>query len=234
VTTNGIETTFTYDAFNRRLSKNNLLFFYHNENEIGSYQNQVQELRVLGQGYGAEIGAAVLYELNQKTYIPLHDHLGNVVVLINAGQAQETHRYSAFGIELTQTSLNPWRFCSKRFDAETNLTYFGRRYYDTTIGRWITTDPAGYQDGPNLYAYVHNNPLSKHDLYGLLDEDGFSFSSFGRSVYRQGYSFLDSWTRGVELAFTNPQNQITANLIGASWMIDTFPEDQEMIYNHAY
>jgi uncharacterized protein RhaS with RHS repeats len=35
-------------------------------------------------------------------------------------------------------------------------------------------DPEGTQDGPNLYAYVHNNPLSKYDLYGLFEMGSFS------------------------------------------------------------
>jgi hypothetical protein len=49
--------------------------------------------------------------------------------------------------------------------------YFGRRYYAPNIGRWITPDPIGFNDGPNLYAYVHNNPLTAIDLYGLTTVD---------------------------------------------------------------
>ena len=61
----------------------------------------------------------------------------------------------------------PWRFSSKRTDEESHLIYFGRRYYDPSLGRWLTQDPLGYADGPNLYAYVSNNPLTHQDLYGL-------------------------------------------------------------------
>ena len=53
---------------------------------------------------------------------------------------------------------------------ERGLIYFGQRYYDPSIGRWITPDPAGVVDGPNLYAYVHNNPLSMTDYFGLASE----------------------------------------------------------------
>ena len=177
---NGITTTYTYDAFNRRISKNDLLFIYAGQNEIGSFRNgRIEELRVLGIGLGAEIGAAVLHELNGKTYIPIHEHNGNVAALFDQnGASVETYRYTGFGIETTPTSvINPWRYASKRFDPETGFIYFGRRYYAPAIGRWVTTDPEGYQDGPNLYAYVHNNPLSKYDLYGLFEEAGW-FTSF--------------------------------------------------------
>src|SRR5262249_20732580 len=34
-------------------------------------------------------------------------------------------------------------------------------------GKWLTHDPLGLKAGPNLYAYVLNNPLSRFDLYGL-------------------------------------------------------------------
>nr|NGX39879.1 putative deoxyribonuclease RhsC [Chlamydiota bacterium] len=57
---------------------------------------------------------------------------------------------------------------SKRHDAETGLIYFGRRYYDPELGRFITADPEGYMDSANLYAFVLNNPLIQHDLYGLI------------------------------------------------------------------
>lgn len=72
---------------------------------------------------------------------------------------------SAFG-ELTSTSKSPWIYSGKRFDAETGFYYFGRRYLDPQLGRWITKDPLGYADGLNLYAYVHNRPLTHIDPDG--------------------------------------------------------------------
>ena len=62
---------------------------------------------------------------------------------------------------------NNWQYLSKRKDEETNLIFFGRRYYDPEVGKWLTTDPLGFENGLNLYAYVLNDPLIKLDLYGL-------------------------------------------------------------------
>lgn len=170
------KTTYTYDAFNRRLSKTvdnkTIQYIYQGQNEIGAVQdNKIIELRLLGTGKGAEIGAAVAIELNHTPYIPLHDIQGSVIALLNmSGNLVETYRYTAFG-ESEQESIvhNPWRFSSKRYDPETGFIYFGRRYYDPETGRWVTPDPEGFVDGPNLYAYVHNNPLTHFDLYGLFD-----------------------------------------------------------------
>ena len=172
-------TTYTYDSFHRRLCKTSngveTKYFYHNQNEIGAYaEGKITQLRVLGLSYGAEIGAAVAFELNGNIYAPINDPLGNVVTLLDKeGNLVESYRYTAFGeIEAgsNHTVDNPWMYSSKRFDAETGFIYFGRRYYAPDIGRWITPDPAGYADGPNLYAYVHNHPLA------YIDPDGqFAF-----------------------------------------------------------
>jgi RHS repeat-associated protein len=43
----------------------------------------------------------------------------------------------------------------------------GARYNDPEIGRWLTQDPLGMIDGPNMFAYVGNNPLNWVDPYGL-------------------------------------------------------------------
>ncbi len=180
---NGSITEFTFDSLNRRLTKNDQKFIYQGQNEIGSFiNNSLSELRLLGCGRGAEIGAAVLLELDGTPYIPLHDHNGNVVTLLDInGNLSASYQYSAFGEEELPTNHpNPWHFASKRLDSETHLLFFGRRCYDPSIGKWITPDPIGYDDGPNLYAYLHNSPLLSSDLYGLADQS--EKSSFWSSI----------------------------------------------------
>jgi RHS repeat-associated protein len=168
---------YEYDAFHRRTTRlspdgQRTSFIYTGENEIGAVVNgKMTQLRVLGLGRGAEIGAAVMMVLNGKTYGVVHNHMGSVAALFDpiSGEGVEEYSYSAFGEEVVRNHLSPWRFSSKRFDEETGWSYFGRRYYVAELGRWLTTDPLGYDAGPNLYAYVSNNPLWLIDLYGLYE-----------------------------------------------------------------
>ena len=44
------------------------------------------------------------------------------------------------------------------------------RSYDSGLGRWLSADPLGFVDGPNLYAYVNGNPLTRIDPLGLRSD----------------------------------------------------------------
>jgi hypothetical protein len=44
------------------------------------------------------------------------------------------------------------------------------RYRDLETGVFLARDPIGYWDGPNVYCYVHCNPITHFDAYGLEDE----------------------------------------------------------------
>ncbi len=173
---------YQYDAYNRRIKKttpqSTERYLYLDQNEIGmvDQQGKIVQLRVLGQGKGAEIGSAIALELDDQIYIPIHDHCGHVSVLIDleTKNLTEAYVYTAFGEEhcYGMKTTNPWHFSSKRLDPESGWIYFGRRYYDPKTGRWTTPDPIGFADGPNLYAYVKNNPLTHFDLYGLQTNSG--------------------------------------------------------------
>jgi len=62
---------------------------------------------------------------------------------------------------------NPFRFSTKYQDDETGLLYYGYRYYDYNTGRWLSRDPMEEDQGPNIYAYVANNPVIFIDPWGL-------------------------------------------------------------------
>ena len=81
------------------------------------------------------------------------------------------YEYGPFGGLLassgTHANDNPWRFSSKYFDAESALSYYGYRYYDPEVGRWISMDPLGEWGGINVYMFVYNAPVRYIDIVGL-------------------------------------------------------------------
>lgn len=177
---------YTYDEQNRCIARQEgstsekILFLGQCDIGTTDQNGKIKNLRVMGKGIGAEIGAAIAIEIEGEIFAPLHDHQGSVIALIDSnGKTQESYRFSAFGEEsiydadgneIQDSEIgNPWRFSSKRKEADFNL--FGRRFYNPDLGRWLTPDPAGHEAGPNLYAYVSNSPLSHVDHFGLVEEE---------------------------------------------------------------
>jgi RHS repeat-associated protein len=104
------------------------------------------------------------------------DHLGSTRVVANgSGEEQVRHSYYPFGqirgSDLGQlASYNT--YTNQKFDTETNLHYYGARYYDPKVGKFTSTDPIVQHFLPcdlNLYAYVWNNPLTIVDPSGARE-----------------------------------------------------------------
>jgi RHS repeat-associated protein len=102
-----------------------------------------------------------------------YNGIGTVTNLTdNEGNLIQSYIYDAFGNILSVDSYPPgrgtitnrYRFSTKEYSSKSGLIYFGARYYDPRVGRWITKDliPA-----VNLYVYCKNNPLNLVDPFGL-------------------------------------------------------------------
>ena len=70
---------------------------------------------------------------------------------------------------------NPLRYYGQYYDYESDMTYLRARYYDSSIKRFITEDPA--KDGSNWYAYCGNNPVMMFDSSGTSPDDEYLDSS---------------------------------------------------------
>ncbi|HEY3854822.1 MAG TPA: RHS repeat-associated core domain-containing protein [Verrucomicrobiae bacterium] len=56
---------------------------------------------------------------------------------------------------------------AKYLDDETDLVYYGYRYYNPNTGRWLSRDPVEEEGGPNLSGFVGNDAVNRADLIGL-------------------------------------------------------------------
>lgn len=99
------------------------------------------------------------------------DHHGSVVSLSTAGGAPATDEgtlpftYDPCGVGGALTG-EPFKFVGMYLDAETGLYYDRARYYSSNTCRFLQTDPIGYSDDLDLYAYVGNDPEDMADPTG--------------------------------------------------------------------
>src|SRR5262249_30552535 len=105
------------------------------------------------------------------------DHLKTTDIVTDAqGNIKNESDFYPWGGELpfVANDSNHYKFTGKERDLETNLDYFGARYYSNSLGRWMSPDwnekpePITYADlsDPqtlNLYGYGRNNPMSHRD-----------------------------------------------------------------------
>jgi RHS repeat-associated protein len=104
-----------------------------------------------------------------------YDGNGNVTALINAtnGLVCARYEYGPFGELIRATGpmakLNPFRFSTKYQDDETDLVYYGRRYLNTSTGRWLSRDPIEEKGGLNLYGLCNNDSQNRFDILGMYD-----------------------------------------------------------------
>ena len=114
------------------------------------------------------------------------DHLGSTNVMSDkAGLARSLTEYDPFGkisrFEKFGSKIpSGWQyFHDKSFDDESGLSYFGGRYYDSKLGRFITADTiVPYASDPqslNRYSYCRNNPIN------LIDPTRHSWKKFRKS-----------------------------------------------------
>lgn len=143
-----------------------------------------------------------------QVYFYHTDPAGTPLAMSNAsGTVVWTADYKPFGEEnsVTAEPKNNKRFVGKEKDEETGLSYFGARYEDARIGRFIAVDPVRAVDAHsnktneqmllnpqrlNMYAYALSNP------YTNIDHDGqFSVRAI---PYMDSYLFRLSYDYGVE------------------------------------
>ncbi len=105
--------------------------------------------------------------------MPSYDGNGNVSILADAsdGSLASEYDYSPFGQTLkatgSATNVNPFTFSTKYQDVETELFYYGFRYYNAETGTWLNRDPIEEEGGLNLYAMVQNDAVNAWDLLRL-------------------------------------------------------------------
>ena len=112
------------------------------------------------------------------------DGNGNIAALINAadGTVSANYEYAPFGEVIRSTGPlarnNPIRFSTKYQDDESDLLYYGYRYYNASSGRWPNREPFGEAASVNLMGFVNNNGVNSFDVLGLYNSAGHFYTTY--------------------------------------------------------
>jgi len=168
---------FKYDPFGRRIQKSftqgstttTTNYLYDRKNLLeeldsgGNVLARYTQTRSLDQSLSElRSGITSYYEVGG---------LGSITSLSNAsGTLANTYTYDSYGklTASTGTITNPFQYTGREFDPETGIYEYRARYYDQSVGRFLSEDPIGFKGGNNFYAYTNNNPVRYRDPNGLL------------------------------------------------------------------
>jgi RHS repeat-associated protein len=142
---------------------------------------------------------AVKKSTGQKLFFH-NDHLGGVNVITRADSVvDQLVEYGPWGktSRLQAGGEGLLRFTGQQQDIESGLLYYGGRYYDPDLGRFISPDPFVPEildpQSHNRYSYVLNNPVGNIDPSGYFHRHhggGGFFSSIFGSIFRIFFSIV--------------------------------------------
>ena len=182
--------TFTYDIFGRQTSRTDLSgtqrYFYAGDQKIEerNASGQVIKHYLWGNGIDELLRLDVYNGTIAKPYYVHSDNIGSTTAITDSsGNLVERVNYDVYGAPAFTDALgqtlkkstirNTTLFQGREYDYDLALYNYRARYFDPSLGRFLQTDPLGYQDSMNLYQGMGMNPVN------YLDPMGKTGSAYG-------------------------------------------------------
>ena len=166
--------SYTYDARGRRITKT--IGSAPRDYVYDTAGNVLAEMTSAGWQVGhVYLGGDLIAEYNNgTTYFVTKDHLGSTRLVTALNQSvYDSLDYLPFGQQIAGATATSHKFTGKERDSESGLDNFEARYNSSSLGRFMSPDPANfgavdeYPQTWNAYSYVTNNPLNATDPNGL-------------------------------------------------------------------
>jgi RHS repeat-associated protein len=164
------------------------------------------------------------YTKNKNGYYWYNGH-GDVVKITDAsGNELNRYEYDIWGnlTEQTEGMSNPFKYTGEMYDDETGLYYLRARYYDPSMGRFISEDTyEGELNNPlslNQYTYVLNNPLKYIDPTGNRAEANGGGTNPQNTVKWKSVSELTPQEMGALLDNPNLSENDKAQILAAMFL----------------
>jgi len=195
---NGNTVSYEYDPEGRRRAKvvNGVITKYVSDGveeiEERDGNNTVLRKYVYGSGVDDRIAMIDSVSCAGGRCFYLTNWQGSTTTVVNqTNTTNAVYHYGPYGEGTNWTPSdaltgNPFRYTGRRVDAETGLYYYRARYYSPRSGRFLQTDPIGYKDDFNSYAYVGNDPGNATDPSGEACVVGNGWSDYCRRAHLYG------------------------------------------------